>query len=87
MRLQGRPNANRAVEIAYFTFPPYESQGFASAMAAELVAIARSSGEVELVVAHTLPAENISVRILRRLGFRFVGEVIDDPVWRWELPA
>jgi [ribosomal protein S5]-alanine N-acetyltransferase len=86
---KGPPNNDRAVEIAYVTFPPYERRGIASAMAAQLVAMARSSTEVELIVAHTLPEENASVRILRRLGFRLVGEVIDDPadgpVWRWEL--
>jgi len=57
----------------------------------QLVAIAESSAEVDLIVAHTLREENASVRILRRLGFQLVGEVIDDPadgpVWRWELAS
>jgi RimJ/RimL family protein N-acetyltransferase len=88
---KGPPNNDRAVEIAYVTFPPYERQGIASAMADQLVAIADSSTEVDLIVAHTLREENASVRILRRLGFQLVGEVIDDPadgpVWRWELAS
>ncbi len=86
----GAPNDNGEVEIAYFTFPLYEGHGVASAMAAQLVALAVNSKDVECVIAHTLREENASVRILRGLGFRHAGEVIDDPadgpVWRWELP-
>lgn len=37
--------------------------------------------------AHTLAQENASNALLRRLGFRFAGEVSDPEegiVWRWE---
>jgi hypothetical protein len=40
------------------------------------------------VIAHTLPQENPSTRILRRLGFEHVGEAVDPdegPVWLWRL--
>jgi RimJ/RimL family protein N-acetyltransferase len=88
---KGQPRDEGTVEIAYATFPPYEGRGIASAIAAQLVAIARRCTDVEVVVAHTLREENASVRLLRRLGFELVGEVIDDPadgvVWRWELAA
>ncbi len=88
---KGAPNGDRAIEIAYATFPVFEGQGIASQTAAQLVAIAHTSPHVDLVVAHTLREERASVRILRRIGFQFTGEVIDDPddgpVWRWELPA
>jgi len=88
---KGQPRDDGAVEIAYATFPPYEGRGVASAMAAQLVAIARRCADVEVVVAHTLREENASVRLLRRLRFELVGDVIDDPadgvVWRWELAA
>ena len=88
---KGAPDAARAIEIAYATCPVFEGQGIAAQTAAQLVAIANTSPHVDLVVAHTLREENASVRILRRLGFQFAGEVIDDPhdgpVWRWELPA
>jgi RimJ/RimL family protein N-acetyltransferase len=75
------------VEIAYFTFPLFEGQGCASAMAAELVNTARSSPLVRQVIAHTLPERNASCRVLEKNGFHNIGEVIDPEdglVWRWE---
>jgi RimJ/RimL family protein N-acetyltransferase len=80
------PDAAGAVEIAYMTFPAFERQGHATAMAAALVEIAAAAG-APLAIAHTLPEENASNRALRRNGFTFAGEV-DDPedglIWRWE---
>lgn len=75
------------VEIAYHTFPGFEGQGYARAMAARLLEIARSA---KRVVAHTLTQANASTRVLERLGFVRAGEVhdIDDgALWRWELGA
>lgn len=75
-------------EIAYFTFPGYEGQGVATAMARELVQIAFASSEVAALLAHTLPEENASTAVLRRCGFTPV-DVVEDPedgtVWRWAL--
>lgn len=80
------PNGAGEVELAYMTFPAYERRGHATAMAAELTAIALDAG-APLVIAHTLPEENASTRALRRNGFVHAGEV-EDPedgtVWRWE---
>lgn len=84
---KGSPDASATVEIGYLTFPVNEGQGVASAVAAELVAIARSEG-VFAVIAHTLPQENASTAVLRRNGFSRAGEA-EDPdegtVWRWRL--
>lgn len=80
------PQDDGSVEIAYMTFPAFERQGHATAMAAALFEIAREGGAT-IVVAHTLPEENASVRALRRNGFVHAGNVIDPedgPVWRWE---
>ena len=76
-----------AVEIAYFTFPEYEGRGVGSAMAAGLVDIAKAEADVERIVAHTLPRESASCRILRRLDFVLLGPVEDledGTVWRWQ---
>ena len=79
------PNAAGEAELAYMTFPAFESRGHATAMAAALATIADREGV--LPIAHTLPEENPSTRALRRNGFGFAGEV-EDPedglVWRWE---
>ena len=83
----GAPDAERAVEITYYTFAPFQGRGYASAMAAELASRARASGEVTKIVAHTRAEENASVRILRRIGLVRVGELVDlddGPIWRWE---
>ncbi|MGZ8346908.1 MAG: GNAT family N-acetyltransferase [Allosphingosinicella sp.] len=80
------PDEAGTVEIAYMTFPTFERQGHATAMAAALIQVAFAAG-VPLVIAHTLPEENASTRALRRNGFAFAGAV-EDPedglVWRWE---
>ncbi len=65
------------VEIAYFTFPEHEGQGYGLAMAAALVRIASQEPSVTRVLAHTLPERNASTCILSRLGFEFAGPVTD----------
>ncbi len=77
-----------SIEIAYYTFPLYEGRGAGHAMAQDLVRIARESGDMTRVYAHTLPEPNASTRILTRLGFTQTGQAVDDdagPVWRWEI--
>lgn len=74
-------------EIAYYTFPEYEGLGMGTAMAAALIEIARE-GDLDAVTAKTLPLENASTRILRRLGFDFEGpdeDEEDGEIWRWRL--
>ena len=84
------PDPEGVVEIAYFTFPPFEGRGYASAMAAGLVELAESTAGIRRVRAHTLAEGNASTRILEKLGFERVGETIDPEagqVWRWERDA
>jgi RimJ/RimL family protein N-acetyltransferase len=84
---KGPPDADGAVEIAYFTFPPYEGRGYATAMAGHLIALAGAPPPARTMRAHTLPERNASVSILKKLGFTHLGEVVDPedgPVWRWE---
>jgi len=83
---KGNP-VDGVVEISYGTFAAYEGRGYASAVAAALTRLALDTDPSLTVIAHTLPEENASVRILRRNGFRFAGEVMDPEdgrVWRWE---
>jgi len=80
------PQANQ-VEIAYFTFPGYEGQGIATQMARRLIEIARDADETVVLTAQTLPEENASTTILRKLNFERVGMAIDPDagqVWAWE---
>jgi len=81
------PRAGR-VEIAYGSFPGFEGRGFATAMAGQLVGMARREGSSVVVTAQTLPARNASHRVLEKLGFRHVA-TLDHPedgtVWEWQL--
>jgi ribosomal-protein-alanine N-acetyltransferase len=67
------PNEKHEVEIAYFTFSEFENRGFGAAMAGLLYSLAAGSGQVERVIAHTLPEENSSVRICPAIGLRING--------------
>jgi RimJ/RimL family protein N-acetyltransferase len=85
---KGPPDANQTVEIAYGIDPAYQGQGYATEAAQALVAYALSSGWVRVVRAHTLPDGKASMRVLGKLGFACVGEVLDPEdglVVRWEL--
>lgn len=76
------------VEIAYFTFPAFEGRGFASAMAAELVALAQQHSSPLVIAAQTLPERNASHSVLEKLEFRHVDTIDhaeDGTVWEWKL--
>lgn len=82
------PTPDGEVEIAYYTFPGHEGKGYATAAAARLVDIAKSSGVIKTVIAHTLPEENASTRVLTRNGFASSRKVVttdEGDVWRWGL--
>jgi len=84
---KAKPNEAGEVEIAYYTFPHREGRGIAAAMVHELTQ--RASRCVSRVIAHTLPIENASAKVLRRCGYQRAGEVIDPEdglVWRWQYP-
>ena len=81
------PSDSGEVEIGYLTFPQFERQGVATAIAAELITIAERENVV-VVSAHTLAEENASTGVLRRNGFVRDGESHDPDegiVWRWRL--
>jgi ribosomal-protein-alanine N-acetyltransferase len=81
------PQDNR-VEIAYFTFPKHEAHGVATRMASELIRLALDKMPAVMVAAQTLPEENASTSILKKLRFRLVSTIEhpeDGLVWEWQL--
>jgi [ribosomal protein S5]-alanine N-acetyltransferase len=79
---------NNVAEIAYFTFPGNEGRGVATRMAALLISLAKGSAPSVVVTAHTLPEENASTRVLRKLGFVLEGPRIHDEdgqIWVWRI--
>jgi RimJ/RimL family protein N-acetyltransferase len=82
------PPQNNRVEIAYFTFPEHESLGVATRMAAELIRLALDNMPAVSVAAQTLPEENASTSVLKKLRFHLVGTIEhpeDGLVWEWQL--
>ena len=79
------PNEN-VVEVAYNTFPRFQNQGFASEMCRQLVDLALDTDSNLTVIAHTLPEENYSTRILKKNGFELEGTIWDEEdgnIWKW----
>lgn len=83
------PPCDGRVEIAYFTLPGQEGRGIATEMARRLVHLAMDTDASVTVTAQTLPEENASTTILRRLGFIRAGTAHDPDageVWAWQRP-
>lgn len=84
------PNSRRTVEIGYSVAPDYQSRGFATSAARQLIEIAFGSKLVACVCAHTLAEHNASTKVLKKCGMTKVSETIDPDVgnlWRWEISA
>jgi RimJ/RimL family protein N-acetyltransferase len=77
-------DARREVEISYYTFPDFEGRGVAGGMVEALRSVAIEAGAWGLR-ARTLPQENASAHVLRRHGFQWLGEGVDEAgvVWEW----
>lgn len=81
------PPVDRVVEIGYEIAPEFRGQGFGTAAARALLEHAVASGEVDHVIAHTLPGPNPSTGVLGSLGFEHTADR-EDPevgaVWEWQ---
>ena len=86
------PPVERTVEIGYEVAPEFRGRGFGAAAARALVERAVASGEVDHVIAHTLPGPNPSTGVLVSLGFGHVADQQDPEAgavweWRWTRPG
>jgi RimJ/RimL family protein N-acetyltransferase len=82
------------LEIAFWTFPPFEGRGWATAMTRALVARAFADPAVQTIVAHTLPERAPAASVLTANGLVRVqsrrrdesgpGGARRGKVWRWE---
>jgi [ribosomal protein S5]-alanine N-acetyltransferase len=74
------------VEIAYGTFPAFQQKGIANKMCQKLVSLAIETDPTLEIIAHTLPEENFSTKILRKNGFELFGPIwdeVDGNIWLW----
>jgi RimJ/RimL family protein N-acetyltransferase len=82
---KGKPTAEGTVEIGYSIVAGYQRRGLATEAAAALVAHAFRDSRVHRVIAETLPELAPSIGVLRKNGFRLVGEGSEPGVIRFEL--
>jgi RimJ/RimL family protein N-acetyltransferase len=82
---RGPPTADGIVEIGYSVLTDFRRQGYATEAAQGLIAHAFAHPEVALVIAETLPDLFSSIGVLRKIGFRYVGEASEPGVVGYEL--
>ena len=74
------------VEIGYGVAKSQRGRGIATAAVGQLLQMAALSGLVQEVVAHIVPANTVSSRVVSRLGFTRGNLVVDpdgETVVRW----
>lgn len=84
---KGPPDENGTVEIGYEVSEKFRNRGLATEMAEILIKTAFEDKRVKAILAHTMPEENASVKVLKKCNFHFVKEVndVDDgTVWQWK---
>jgi ribosomal-protein-alanine N-acetyltransferase len=64
------------VEIGYEIAPAFRRRGYATAAVDALAKKAATSGEVQRIIAHTLPTDERSAGVLRSTGFVAVEHVV-----------
>ncbi|HDR8070705.1 TPA: GNAT family N-acetyltransferase [Bacillus cereus] len=70
---KGKPNEDQTVEIGYGFIEKYWNQGYATEAVKELIDWAFKTGEVETIIAETLPDNYSSMRVLEKLHMKRVN--------------
>lgn len=81
---KGAPDETGLVEIGYGIEPAHRGQGYATEATAGLVEWAFSFPACQAVTARTLPDNEPSAAVLRKLGFRRCGMEDGELLWRRE---
>jgi [ribosomal protein S5]-alanine N-acetyltransferase len=82
---KGPPSPEGTVEVGYGIVRDYQRQGYASETVQGLLAHAFALPQVRRVVAETLPELTPSIGVLRKCGFRLVGDGSEPGVIRFEV--
>ncbi|MGH9748893.1 MAG: GNAT family N-acetyltransferase [Candidatus Polarisedimenticolia bacterium] len=82
---KGPPSADGTVEVGYSIVGDRRRQGYASEATRGLVARAFAAPAVRRVISETLPVLAASIGVLRKCGFRLIGEGSEPGVIRFEL--
>lgn len=85
---KGAPHADGMIELGYEVAQDFRNQGIATEIVQLLIQYAMHDKSVQYILAHTLAQKNASVRVLEKVGFRFVQEIADEEhekIWQWKL--
>jgi RimJ/RimL family protein N-acetyltransferase len=82
---KGPPDPEGTVEVGYGLVRDHHRRGYATETTRALVGSAFARPGVRRVIAETLPELIGSIGVLRKCGFRFIGEGSEPGVIRYEL--
>jgi RimJ/RimL family protein N-acetyltransferase len=82
---KGPPSPDGTVEVGYGIVPDHQRRGYASETVRGLLAHAFAAPAVRRVIAETLPELTPSIGVLRKCGFRLIGDGSEPGVIRFEL--
>jgi [ribosomal protein S5]-alanine N-acetyltransferase len=72
-------------EFGYEILPPYEGRGFATEGAKALIEYLRRDERIEGLIAHTLPPNPESIRVMEKCGLTYDGEGEEAGTIRYRL--
>jgi [ribosomal protein S5]-alanine N-acetyltransferase len=78
MSFKALPNESGVIELGYGINPSYENRGYTTEMAKELVVWAWRQPGVKRITAECLEDNRPSIRVLEKIGFKQVGEKLDE---------
>ena len=81
----GLPSPDGTVEVGYGIVSEHQRRGYATEAVNGMLAHAFAFPEVARVIAETLPALEPSIGVLRKCGFRFIGDGSGPGIIRFEL--
>ena len=82
---KGIPDINGAVEVGYSIMESHHRKGYATEAVNALIDWAFGHEDVKKIIAHTLPDLIASQAVLKKCGFKFVGEGLEEGAIMYEL--
>jgi RimJ/RimL family protein N-acetyltransferase len=82
---KGKPSTDGTAEVGYSIMESHQRQGYGTEAASALIGWAFIHPHITRVIAETLPDLTPSIRLLEKIGFRFVRKGSEEGVVRYEL--
>jgi RimJ/RimL family protein N-acetyltransferase len=75
---KGPPGETGTVEVGYSIVDEYQRKGYATEATRGFIARAFAEAATTRVIAETMPDRTASIRVLEKIGFRFIGKGSDE---------